>query len=337
MHSAKMIRIDDWTPEARRTLLAAHEDAIRATLEAAFTEYADEHDLAPFGYHADDPVLEAVDDCVQRFASDRTIHPSRLDPEDRSFRLFTRPKWWLAQKVGAQAYRRIRGQRPQATGDAIEHVEAGHTRRRPDFGPPLDAFKSRLASTLRELSSRTCHDVVLFWLTATAKLRTAWFGAGPALPPEPAALHGASPKTRSFRLHGALFRFAVVHVGDFVSRESEATGRALAATLLSPCLNAPPYRVPDSTVALEWTASGVPSSEREVSELRKRGSGRELHALLSKLASTPDDVQARFDWIIVHSACTPTTLHALGIAGRGDLPSLIKQIRSLDEFQGDLA
>lgn len=337
---SKIQPITDWTPAGRRELLTREEPAIRALLEVAFTDYADRHDLAPFGFHAADPVLEAVDDSVAKFASDRVLDPRHLELQHRSFRLFTRPEWWLAWKVGRRAFDRIKRQQKRlgegGGAPATAAVPPGASQER---DAALSDFAVRVSSTLSLLFERTCADIVGLWLESTAALRHQWFGDGRRGTVSPAGRPG-SAKTMSFRLHDARFRFAGLH-SDLVDDASgggagEATG-AVAHTMFSPCANAPPYRVPDAEVASTWSAEGRPTSTRQVGDLRKRGAALIVRGLCERLAGIPVSTQGRLDWVLLRGGVAPTTLHTLGLGERAELRQLVADLRSIDQFKEDLA
>ena len=128
-----------------------------------------------------------------------------------------------------------------------------------------------------------------------------------------------SKKQRSCYGHDAMFRF-LCFLHDLVPHEpDELAERALLLTTLSPCENAPPYRIPDRVVAPRLAALGVHGA-REVTRLRKEGAQRCVRRCLERafpraLATAKERLTAE----LTRRSLGPTTLHALSIEHDGDL------------------
>jgi hypothetical protein len=94
--------IEDFGVEARTRLVDTRGDEIRLLLDSAFSDFVDAEpdvSLAAFGFHGDDPIVDAVRWAMDRFAS-ADLDVSRIHPGSRSFRIFTEVRFWLAQKAG---------------------------------------------------------------------------------------------------------------------------------------------------------------------------------------------------------------------------------------------
>lgn len=315
--------IADWSPEARRRLVAERGDELRELLDKTFWEFSTTAELAPFGFRGEDPVDEAVAWCIERFSSDKGVDPGRL--WSRSFELFTQVPWWLSQKVGTNAYRRIRATQQQPTSsrepadarDAFAPVAAS------EQAQALRDFKRAVARTLRTLCRRTCPDVVGFWLRGTERLRAhlfRWRGRGQLSGPAAASSASKASKRRA----DALFRFMVLHQDALAEDESVA---AVEVTMLSPCENRAPYRVSDRLAATDprvMTPTG-----RGVAAERKAGCAELLGRLTGWLHEPPSGVAGRLEWVLGLASVSLTTVAALGLDASPSVSGLKARIASL--------
>lgn len=312
--------IVDWSPEGRRRLVEERGLEIRLLLDQAFSDYADQRELGWYGFRDRDPVAEAVEWALERFATIPEVDPAKLARGLRGFGLFVCAKWWLAQKVGKIGYQA----RSALTISDIRGIEVGAEV--DSAAPILDGFAQRLSGTLKELRDRTCDDLVGFWLEATEPWRRDWFGWR-----ESAASSvgdGLSSKTRSFRAHDATFRFALLFRDGLV--DQSPPHEVVTATMLSPCANEAPYRVPDREVAKVMAARV--SGPREVGQLRKAGTAALVLGLCALLARRPEEPVAHLEWTILRRSISPTTLHALDIEGT---PGLGEAVTALPSETGD--
>jgi hypothetical protein len=313
----------DFDVGARRRLVEARRDEILLLLDRAFSDFVDAEpdvSLAAFGFRGDDPVAEVVAWAVERFAS-ASLDPAQLHPRSRSFRLFTEVRFWLAQKVGRQAYDHIinAGRRSETSRAAPADDEvAGATTAALEFG-------AALAGEMPAFRDRTCADLVGFWLVGTKRLRRDWFGWREAgdVSEEAASL---SKKQRSLYAHDAMFRFLCC-LHRLVPAASDARAEfvyELAA--LSGCPNAPPYRVADRAILPRIAGVAGP---RVIARLRKEGAHRLVDACLVRAArvgaaSARDHLMAMF----TRSSLGPTTLHALDLDGDEALRARVGEICS---------
>lgn len=326
--------ITGWSHEERAALVTAHQESLAALLRHAFSRmaepYGEERLLEAFRFSTLD---DAVDWCLTRFATG-DLDPAKLSPSSRSWRLFTEARFWLTQREGREGYAR-----------KMQWLEA--QRLRPDEPPPVAQpvgtdevpdvdvarLMERLALTLRRLLARTCPDLVGWWLRATEELRAGWF----EIPPSPPSHVPASKKTRSVRMHDALFRFqclyrALIHDGS----EARPSHMAVREWLFRPCANTPPYQRSEEDIA-----AALPSTEsrdrRSVQRLRREG----LEALLARLLETaltiPDaeHAVALMEWELLRRAVTKTTLTAFNL-DEGAAPELRKKAEQLDSLAKDL-
>lgn len=309
----------------RAQLVHQHEMEIRLLLDCAFTDFAEDHALAPFGFDGDDPVAEAVEWSMARFQS-MDLDATRLHPASQGFRLFTEARFWLAQKVGTVAYRRIVASHAAAQATELEPMD---TKGSLVSSALLQTFMERLVGSLGQLFNRTCSDIVLYWLHGTEKLRGSWFGwRGEPLPESLLR----SKKQRSLHVHDALFRFQVLHqhVLRPVDDEDITLSAACAAYLLG-CANVPPYRRSDSEVSQELERRGHPKPTT-VRSLRHRG----LSALLSRLilrAQEGAQESVGPDQVLLMDSLSLTTLHALDLEGVTTLREQLLHLLAREELR----
>lgn len=334
--------IEDWSVEGRRALIEREAPRIRALLDQAFTDFCDDYELSRWGFRGDDAVAEAVEWCVERFCAEKPIDPEKLEAGSRSFRLFTQPDWWLAQKATSRGHR---ARKAVPVLDRAAHSSGCHDPDGGDVGPAdrgpgsegrgssgradagrraedrvadaLDAkrFPERLRSTLRSLFARAAADLVSFWLIGTEAWRARTFGWSDPIPEPQVEANG---KALSFRVHDALFRFQCIFL-DLLEPGSESR-RVVIATMFSGAPNEPPYRKADREVLR--TLDGVEASGvRAVTRLRKDGSGELLLAILARVRRFPQGDHARD---LGAESISKTTLWALEIADRSDLREAVE-------------
>lgn len=205
--------ITDWSKEGRRALVAAHEQKIKLYLDEAFTTFLDNptSSLEHFGFgKKNDAISEAVNFCLDRFVNG-DIDPQKLHAHDRSFRLFTRVHFWLAQKVGAQAFSRLI--RPQRH---IDYSDEQHSPIETHKGS-VEMFIGDLACAMPCFQKRNNNVMVQAWLEGASKLLTICTGAKAQ---QDAPLPGSS-KARSMLIADALFRFLNVYFKAFTPAQLE--------------------------------------------------------------------------------------------------------------------
>lgn len=308
--------IEDWSREGRLRLVNDRGEEIRMLLDLAFTSFVDRQStgLSAFGFHAEDPVAEAVDWCLGRFVGGE-LDPARLHPGSRSLRLFTEVPFWLQQKVGRNGYSHIVATARAVVGRNTLVASSGDTGGEADgvaIDVTLQRFARELATRLSELRLCTCPDLIGFWLDGTAILRREWFGWREA---GTIAEGGArlSKKQRSLYAHDAMFRFLCCFCDLTSAPPTGPAEHALLLTTLSPCENTPPYRVPDRDVAPQLVRLGA-KGPREVAQLRKRGAGSYVRLCIERMSSVarqePVDI-LRVE--LVRRSMGRTTLYALGI------------------------
>lgn len=255
--------IPDWSREGRQRLVEVRGAQLRGLLDEAFTQAVDGGlSLANFRFHSEDPVTEAVEWCIARFEA-VDLDPRLLHLGSRSLRLFTEVGFWLAQREGAEGYRRATRE-PHAEGhttsnDAPEDAEDA-----------LDGKRQleRVRDGVKALRERCCASLVEWWLEGAADLRRVLFAphdAPDAWSPRDVAEH--SPKARSFHIADALFRYYALFAGLVRYQDDELTHRACVLTWFSPCGEEPPYEV--SREAVRAVLHGMPS--RQMTTLRHEG------------------------------------------------------------------
>ena len=319
--------IEDWSLEGRRAFIDAHEAELRALLDEAFTELCVEVELSPYGFHGDDPVVEAVGWCVERFRSEKVIDPAKLRVESRSTRLFTEVGWWLAQKVTAKRHQTIRAaQRAQRVvrSDRSPRLQAPA---RP--GQDLPRLERELGQTLRRLFLSTCADLVAYWLEGTRRICAA-IGWMPDAAPH---AEDVSPKSATFFRCDAQLRFE--YLGLERRLELPATDEAaLRATLFTPWSEAP-YRVPDREAAAALGLAGV----RETKARRKRACASLVEQLAGGLGPRPTarhegttpTIPEIVRWALLRSALSPSVLHALQLEGETRLRGILGELPPMKE------
>lgn len=306
-------RIDDWSQEGRRRLVAEHGDEIRLLLDESFASFADRYSLAAFGFrHGDDPVEEAVEFAIERFV-DGELDVRRLGGRP-TFCLFTQVQFWLSQKVGAHGFRETMNRLGRhAHPDRLAMLPA------PSPDPPdaeraaiLASFMAMLGKTLCELHRRTCADLVGFWLSASEKFRARVFDWQ-----ETGALSDAarerSTKACSLHEHDALFRFLALYHGLVPDADEAPASRALVASMFSSCPNKPPgYRIDDDLVAERLRDPAVRTG-RSAGQCRKIGLGALLSASLARVEAGGASPVQRLEHLLGLVSLGLTTLHAYRI------------------------
>jgi hypothetical protein len=306
--------IVDWSPEGRRALLERDRLLIRELLDLAFTEFACVEPIPwrELGFRGDDPVQEAVDWCLERFASSKPLDPSKLSVALRSYRLFTQPRWWLCQKLTTQGYHGSMTRGRRLVSLPVEEI-ATEEREEDDGGPrdgELAAVVAALAATLTKLHQKTCAELVAYWFDATEVLRR-------ALGDErgQAALPDRAPKAASFHRFDAMFRFWQLHEPATIGA---TFARVLESAMFAPCPNEPPFRVPDGEVARKLNDGSGP---REIGQARKAACAKVVAEFWRRYRSAlPDSFAERVDQTFRRAFLRPTLLHALDIVGHSELP-----------------
>lgn len=326
-------RIMDWTTAGRARLVDERGDEIRALLTFAFRRDYDSYQLKSFGFRGDDPFTEAVEWSIQRFATVE-LHPDKCTP---TFRLFTQPRFWLAQKVGRSGYLRLKhAQNGPKPSDPAELERAGHPT--PDNAPTHAAVTTaspermgeagkRLSETLRQLAARTCADLVDYWLIATFKWRARWLGWT-----DTAVVENAPPKkkTRSFYKHDAQFRFQCLHWALIEEGNTSAPALVVRESMFRPCVNEPPYRQADDIVASLLPLSTV-TGPRTIGKLRRAGLAKLLLRLAGR-AETPADETGKIEHTVLRLSLSPTTVHALDLERHQGLSERLRALKpSLEE------
>ncbi len=311
--------IDDFGREARTRLVEERKDEIRWLLDQAFSDFVDaepEVSLASFGFRGDDPVAEAVDWAIHRFAS-ASLDADRIRPGSRSFRIFTEVRFWLAQKVGRQGYEQLIARaRGRVAPPELDDTQA----ERDTTDHATSAFGEALANELPGFRDRTCADLVGFWLAGTRRMRRDWFGWRVKGELSEAAGH-LSKKQRSVYSHDAMFRFLCCFHRLVPSAPAERAEHVFELTSLSGCPDKPPYRVDDR----EFIHLG-PGGVRDITQLRKEGARQHLHRCVALArgeggASTRGPLAATF----TRKSLRLTTLHALGVEDDLSLRSLLDE------------
>jgi hypothetical protein len=347
--------IDDWSLAARRALFEREEARVRRLLDESFTDFYDELELHTFGFNGADPVADAVEWCVKRWCSDPPIDPGKLYNKSRSFRLFTQPRWWLAQKVtkaGLHA-RTSRTREPlkdlQADGsvaiithsaaDSDEKFDASRpvhaAPRSSDHARAVDDEMGAMSVTLSSLARQTCADLVAYWLDGTEALRAEFMGwAGASSLPD-----GVRDDRASRYRHDAMFRFQVL-ARQRLLVPSELPTLAVRATMLEPCRNAPPYRRADREVLPSFHRQGC-RGPRDVTHLRKEGSRRLLTRLIEGYqdmmreltpANSPralegvQELREGIRALFLKKTLHRTLLYALGIEGSQGLAARLSDL-----------
>lgn len=258
--------IEDWSLEGRRAFVEEHRWSIINALDEAFMTFLDGDvfaNLEDFGFgKSRDPIKEAVDFCLERFENG-DIDESKIYPAHRGCVLFTRVEFWLAQKVGKQAYKRIRAERIAHANTLVYEHEAVD-KDTPSAGELFAnrEFTERLFAVMPVFVERVGRDMLGAWLVGTAGMRGALFGWGdvPQTPPH------WSDKKRSVLIADALFRLLDVYFKDLEPVDDLSMDRAAYEL----CTRAPfddstNYRRSDRSVG-DVLARGV----REITRARKR-------------------------------------------------------------------
>lgn len=316
--SASYTPITDWSPEGRRALLVSSETRIRILLDGAFTLFNEETPIpwSDFGFRGDDPLAEAVDWCIVRFAADKPVDASKLHRDSRGFRLFTDVSWWLSQKVSTQGLRAIMARaRRRATDSSIETLATAEPDDETDEGD-VGEFLDGLGRTLANLRTRTCADLVAYWLDATERLRRGLGHTSAA--PVPDAL----PSKQSLHRFDAMFRFWQLHDPRELGQPWQ---RVFDMTMLTACDNSPPYRVPDRAVS---AVLGNGDGPREIGRARKTACVG-LVALFVGQAKQASKETSTERWAAQFRAAflKPTLAHALEIQDAPAAPArLLKEV-----------
>jgi len=317
--------IKDWSRAGRVRLVEERGDELRALLRLGFAAFYDGQDLAPFGFHGDDPVGDAVEWSIQRFCT-ADLDPTRCTP---TFRLFTEARFWLAQKVGRKAYLRIMSTRA-AAHRADPSASTANEDPEPRIAPEvLDDLRSRLGRTLQQLAARTCADLVGYWLRGMRRLLAEWFGWQGDGEVETAA---PSKKKHSFHVHDALFRFQCLHGALVPETGAPIPLVAVRESMFRACENRPPYRQPDEAVA-PFLPGGSVTGPRSIGKLRRAGLADLLGKLLDRLARPAFDVREELEGVLLRRSLSSTTVHALDLERRPDLLDRMRNLPPMDAIE----
>jgi hypothetical protein len=321
--------ISDWSHEGRAQLVATHRavfsEMLRCSLEHVAEPYGIELFLGKFGF---DTLEDAVDWSLEAF-KERTFDLKRIP---NSWKLFTVPRFWLAQRTGLPGFRRIMAELEssrlsrQRTSDFPEDSregwsEAPHSEEEED----QRRLRGRLIATLQLLRDRTCASLVLWWLRATDELRSGWFD--PPVPP--VAGEHLSKKERSLISHDALFRFQCLHRQLVREGACELTHQVVREWLFRPCADAPPYRREDADVVRSLPAGASPRA-RELWRLRREGVVSLVELLVERAGVLPGngEVEALFEVKLLRQSVSKTTLTVFKLDEEA-MPELSRRIDSL--------
>ncbi len=260
--------ITDWSREGRRRFLAEHRSDAELLLDQALNQvWEDGFDLRACGFKGDDPVSEAVAWSLDRFC-EADLDSRRIQSESRSLRLFTEAWFWLAQRVGTRALRRIRNTTRRSRRDVdpsrLPAPEADDAPTGDD-----DVRRERIAMTLRELSRRCCPALVTWWLEGAVKFRAALFDDADPLAVDRVLTEAPvpTPKQRSLRIADALFRYLALYLGFIDPEGGDLSHRACVRSWFSTCDNRPPYERAKELVMRDL--GDLPS--RQMTTLRQDG------------------------------------------------------------------
>jgi hypothetical protein len=330
--------ITDWSREGRAALYSRHRWEIEKLLWDAWESFASDYDLSRFFGKCtgdENEIDRATAWCITRFVSG-DLDPAMLT--DRSFRLFTHPRFWIAQKVGAENLKAVLARsridyeqpsdghdgssvppwdRPQAHGQ----MPVDCTPNSPSLGIDVQAFCDRLGDTLAVLHRRTCHCIVFYWLHGTEDLREilGWYlpvGIPPNTP-------GRSRKDQSFHSHDAMFRFVCLFAELVPEDSPPASLRVAVLAMFTSCPDKRPYRNEDSDIHARDPS--LASSPRAVGKLRQEGCAELLDRALSLLERGPRLGEVLAVWFMRQSL-SKTTVYALGLKERLDLRDRAAQV-----------
>ena len=319
--------ISHWTQEARARLVAEQGDEIRLLLDEAFFQFADSHGLAAFGFRQSDPIHEAVEWTVERF-SHGNLKPEKI--QDRSFRLFTKPSFWLAQKVGLQAYKcrmaELNGGLDYQIKQTLyfEHFAAQREGRSAEV--VLKQVGQKLAGALRVLRRRTCADLVGFWLRGTESLRKRLFGWKDSGSISPDGEKRSRSQKTSHR-YDALFRYFSIFHQLINKRSVTQEDRASLLGLFTPCENTPPYRNPDEAIAAELGLKGG----RQAAQARKKGTTALLARCLERVEREPATEEEHLYHLFALGSFRTSTAGALKVTDT-DLKERLKRLPTKEEY-----
>ncbi|WP_342381245.1 hypothetical protein NVS55_16420 [Myxococcus stipitatus] len=318
--------ITDWSREGRAALVQEHREVLALLLHHSLARmaepYGEQSLLDAFRF---DTLEDAVDWCLERFATGN-LDPGQLSQSSRTWRLFSQPHFWLSQREGSAGFRRKMQMLEEARWNDAACSKSPEPTDEPVLGPGVQQLIQRLYRTLSELRTRTCPDLVTWWLRATEELRAQWFD----LPVPETAHEPSAKKDRSLHVHNAQFRFAslfckLLHWGKDMPPEQ----LAVREWLFSPCRNHPPYWRTEEEIAAAMPLQ-VPKEKRAVQRLRREGVRALLHQLLNTLDEPPDlaDAIALMEWTLLRKSVTRTTLATFSL-DEGASPELERRIEAL--------
>lgn len=328
--------ITGWSKQERSALVQEHRELLAALLHQAFSSLAERYGeqglLDAFRFETLD---DAVDWCLERFATG-DLDPGKVSPPLRTWRLFTVPGFWLAQREGRAGYLRkiatlkAAGERATEHSPDLEHQ--GELQDQADAPGALDIKRliEGWADTLRKLLNCTCPSLVIWWLRATEGLRAGWFD----LPIPDLTMEPVSKKTRSVLAHDALLRFQGLHRA--LVQEGDSVGLAHLAVrewLFRPCRDVPPYRRSEKEIA-EELPEVAPRDERTIQKLRRQGVEALIFKLVDEAGRIPSQEEpvALAEWQLLRQSLTKTTLVAFKL-DEGSRPELDQRISGLAEIE----
>lgn len=307
----------DFDPAARRRLVESQGDAIRALLGKGFDLLVDRGlSLEPFGFPS---TLDAVDWAIDRFATAQ-LDPLRL--RTRNWRLFTQGRFWLSQKVGIAAFKRICAEQgasgpiptqapvPESPSDS-EHAQEELQRK---AGVTLGALHRLVKAP----------GLIADWLEGTKKLRRDWFvGLSSSIE----AVPYETKKEKSVRKHDAMFRYQCV-AHDLVDAAHDAERAQIVAWLFSPSPNTVPFRAKREREL---------GTRRHVEELRRDGIAALLVIIADELKVADERIWDLFRRAHASSGITLTTLHLFSLDARDDYADASSAVRAIGDFARDPA
>lgn len=294
--------IEDWSLEGRRAFVEEHRWQIANALDKAFTTFLEDNPVASlteYGFGRDgDPITEAVEFCIDRFENG-DIDESKIYPAHRGCILFTRVSFWLAQKVGKQAYKRIRDARTTRDNALdYEHVVVDEDTPSAEESFETGVFSGRIAEVMPEFHERVGMDMLGAWLVGSAAMRRELFGwSDVSVTPS-----RWSSKERSFFIADALFRFLDVFFKEFEPAGELSTAHvAYDLCTRAPFDDAKNYRRLDATVGAE-----LDLGSREVTRARK---GMVVELLRSRVDELAGDAIGFLEKLLIRSSLKRSILH----------------------------
>jgi hypothetical protein len=291
----------DFDHGARMQLVADHRAQIETLLAGGFDLLENEGiSLQRFGFPS---TLDAVDWAINRFATGQ-FDPSKL--KTRTWRLFSQGRFWLAQKIGMLAYKRIVAELKSAPLRTETAPSASHSETAVSTEEHEELIRVT-GKTLGQLNALVrAPGLIADWLSGTERLRRWWLFPAPESPEQ--IIPARHKKDRSFRMHDAMFRFQCV-AHDLLGPDQDEERQIVLAWLFSPAGNVPPFRVEDLT-----RFGNTPT----VQGLRREG----IMLMLMTIAAELRD-PAHSLWLLFRQAhgafgIKSTTLNVFSLDNKGD-------------------